>query len=63
MNQYFVIDKHSMKAQSVITVSVTPKENLDVLFIEKPQDLNIQFIHNDYSLKDGQIIEMPKEAI
>lgn len=62
MNQYLVIDKKSMKVQSVITLSVVPKENPDVLFIEKPQDFNIQFIHNDYSLKDGQIIETPKEA-
>ncbi|MCF9035187.1 hypothetical protein [Acinetobacter nectaris] len=62
MKQYLVIDKRSMKAQSVITVSVKPEETQEVLFMEQPQDLNIQFLHHDYLLKDGQIIEMSKET-
>lgn len=61
MNEYLVIDKHSMKVQSVITVSAVLSDTDDVFFIEKPQDLNIQFSHNDYFFEDGQIIEKPKE--
>lgn len=62
MTEYLAIDVDTQKVVSTMMLYSAPPKTNDVVFMEKPAHLNIEFSHADYFLENNQIIEKPKES-
>lgn len=56
MKTYLVVDQTTGAITNVISTFFMPKENESVFFIEKDNDLEINFLQYDYALIDGKVI-------
>lgn len=56
MKTYLVVDQTTGAITNVISTFFMPKENESVFFIEKDNDLEINFLQYDYAFIDGNVI-------